>query len=193
MFEWSTWRNDFWRMGVAQGDWKKASRMLPALVIAAVNVVGARMLYDKALDWALGNEDEDDRDIYERLVREFLGKHPVFGDVFTGIEYDSIFLGPVDVTQTAFRGVSQMLHGSSPESKIRGAVQVAGSAGTLGGFGGSSQFEKILNDFLKISEEQERERNRGVGGSGNSRIDALHRNFKDRQDSRRPDINSFNR
>ena len=155
-FVFSNWDNiesTIWRQGIKKGDYKKASSgILWLLIIAPLAEMGIR----DASKWIIGlltgtdEEDKEEKEILERLIREDIGRIPFVGQIMNSINYGSNPIPAIQTSEKILSGFQKISSGKEDETKLRGAMDVASGVGALG-FGAPTQIFDITKKLLDSS------------------------------------------
>lgn len=157
---WSRIRYDALQVGITERDPAKAIGPLAFIALATLAASGARIGANSAVDFVTGEEEEDTiaEQFKQNMVFEATGNVPFLGNIMGMALYDSAGFPVMDVPRGVIQGGSRIFQSESPEAKVRGFAEFAGSVGAILGVPGSIQAQQLVRGAA--SDE------RGGDGSG---------------------------
>jgi len=162
--QWNLIRNELWRFGI-RGDGAKnkmkAVRILMWLILTKLAEMGIRDLAREAQNMITG-KDSDDEDVYTAtsIAKEAASTVPFVSQSMSIIIYDSNPIPFMGGFQIGGEGFGRAMAGSTPQTQLKGVVDVAAGVGTVVGVPGMFQARSGLKDWIDANAEEEE------GGSG---------------------------
>ncbi|HAS04395.1 MAG TPA: hypothetical protein DCR71_01340 [Dehalococcoidia bacterium] len=148
---WDNMNRQIWRMGIKEGDYKKASASFFWMVIfAAATEEGIRRGGRSIINLATGDK-QSEQSFAENSVLNVVQTIPIAGSLVSALTYSS---NPVPIINTAedlLTGAGTVVKGKAGSTKAKGAVQAIGAAGSLLGVAGSSQAAQIIKKIIPTS------------------------------------------
>jgi len=146
---WDNIKRQIWRLGIKEGDYKKAIMSFFWLfVFATAMEEGIRRGTKKAIGLVTGMTPENDS-LLGSMVKNAIQSIPLVGSLMGSLEYGSNPVPAIRTFEDLIGGAKSVYSGKAPQTKIRGGVRALGSLGALFGIPGSTQAAQLIRDSIE--------------------------------------------
>ena len=153
--KWSL-RHDFARLGIQKKDYKKASRIVFWLIVAAMATVGVRRLSKKVeqglVKLLTGEEqekDEKDKSFSNETLMDLFTTIPFMSQAVSVSAYGREPFPLAEAGKATVRDIKSMLTGKEAKTRAAGAVGAIAGPLKLAGIPGTTQAQKLLQDLIR--------------------------------------------
>jgi hypothetical protein len=151
---WDNMKRQIWRLGIEKRDYGHAvMSFLMLIIVAGALEEGIR----RSVKWGISKGTElitgEPSPIYsdsftEAIVMNGVQAIPIFGNIASSMSYGSNPVPVINAIEQATSGLSSMINGVAPQTKLKGAINFTGSVGSLLGIAGSSQLAQLLRGLV---------------------------------------------
>lgn len=146
---WDNIQRQVWRMGIKEGNYKKAGMSFFWLVLVAAGLEEGIRRGIKKVTNLITDDHPTEQPFLHNALQNIIQSVPIAGSLFSSIVYGGT--NPVPVVNTfeeIIKGIANAYTAKKPETKHKQELRAAGAAGTLFGLPGASQATQLLNKYL---------------------------------------------
>jgi hypothetical protein len=149
------WRQ-VWRLGIKEKRFGKAFMSFFWLVLfAAAAEEGLRRGSRSIINWIselLGGDKKENQNTFAQSYAMNLAQNiPIVGQIVSSMTYSSNPIPIVNALEDAIAGAGSLITGKTPETRLRGFLNLVGGAGSMTGLPGISQASQILRGAIPSS------------------------------------------
>lgn len=175
---WSLYRHDLARIGIQNGDFKKAASIAFYMTLANIAEHGIREMSSHMIAGITGTQAKEDDDFTHTAIKQILSNVPFVSQAMSMMEYGSMPVPSLNVLTKMADGMKKVGAGRNAREVGSGYVKLAGVLGNVAGIPGTNQAEQIAQSYIYRDSLQTH--------NFTEEAKALKQQFKDMQAGKRP-------
>jgi hypothetical protein len=145
---WDNLSRQIWRMGIKEGNYKKAAASTFWMVIVAAAMEEGIRRGVRGLTNMVTGDNQKEKPFVSNAATNILQNVPIAGSLLSSITYSSNPVPIINTFEDLLSGIGSAYGAQHIETKLKGAVKAAGAIGSLSGVPGSSQAEQLIRKSI---------------------------------------------